>query len=131
VQKEVAERICAQPGAMSLLSVSVQFYCHAELGREVPASLFTPQPKVNSQILILAYRTHPLFPGVDTKQFFRLVKAGFSQRRKTLLNSLSAGLRVSRAETAVLLDRAGIEHTKRAQSLSLNQWYDLYHTLQR
>src|SRR6185295_7236194 len=92
VQKEVAKRVCAEPGDMSLLSVSVQFYCEAQLGAIVPARLFTPPPKVDSQILMLAYRSQPLFSDVDTKLFFRVVKSGFAQRRKTLLNSLSAGL---------------------------------------
>jgi 16S rRNA (adenine1518-N6/adenine1519-N6)-dimethyltransferase len=126
IQKEVAERVCAKPGAMSLLSVSVQFYCDVELGIRVSAALFTPPPKVDSQVLGLTYRTEPLFPGVDTKQFFRIVKAGFSQRRKTLLNSLSAGLSLSREDTSALLDKAGIAPTSRAQALSLDDWHKLY-----
>jgi len=126
VQKEVAERVCAQPGQMSLLSVSVQFYCETQLGMVVPAQLFTPPPKVDSQILLLTFREQPLFPDVDPKQFFRLVKAGFAQRRKTLLNSLSAGLQLSRQETTDLLDQASITTTTRAQNLSLSQWHDMY-----
>ncbi|HZM64276.1 MAG TPA: 16S rRNA (adenine(1518)-N(6)/adenine(1519)-N(6))-dimethyltransferase RsmA [Candidatus Saccharimonadales bacterium] len=126
VQKEVAERVCAQPGGMSLLSVSVQFYCQADLGAVVPARLFTPPPKVDSQILLLAYRGKPLFPNVDTKVFFRIVKAGFAQRRKTLLNSLSAGLHLSRGETTAALEHAAILPTIRAQNLSLDQWHALY-----
>ncbi len=126
IQKEVAERVCARPGAMSLLSVSVQFYCETSLGSVVPARLFTPPPKVDSQILKLTYRTQPLFPGIDTKQFFRVVKGAFSQRRKTLLNSLSAGLQLDRVQTADLLEAAGIIPTQRAQALDLEQWYTLY-----
>lgn len=126
IQKEVAERVCAQPGSMSLLSVSVQFYCQASLGRLVPAELFTPPPKVDSQILKLTYRTQPLFPEVDTRLFFRIVKAGFSQRRKTLLNSLSGGLHLDRQTTAQLLQQAGVEASSRAQNLSLDKWYSLY-----
>ena len=129
LQKEVAERVCAQPGAMSLLSVSVQFYCQAELGQLVPAGLFTPPPKVDSQILKLTYREAPLFPNVDVKPFFRLVKAGFAQRRKTLLNSLGSGLHLSREETAKLLETAGIAPQTRAQNLSLEQWHTLYKLL--
>lgn len=123
VQKEVAERVCAPPGEMSLLSVSVQLYCQAELGRIVPAELFTPPPKVDSQILILTYRHTPLFPDVDTKLFFRIAKAGFAQRRKTLLNSLSAGLHVGREETTAILAEAGVAPTTRAQNLSLDEWH--------
>jgi len=126
IQKEVAERVCARPGAMSMLSVSVQFYCEARLGQVVPAALFTPPPKVDSQILILDYRQKLLFPGVDTKLFFRLVKAGFAQRRKTLLNSLSGGLHLSREAAAALLAKAEIAPTERAQALSLDQWHALY-----
>lgn len=129
VQKEVAERACAAPGDMSLLSVSVQFYCQVGLGPVVPAHLFAPPPKVDSQILMLTYRPEPLFPDVDKKRFFRIVKAGFSQRRKTLLNSLSGGLHLDRAEATKLLESAGINPTTRAQSLSLDQWYDLYQAL--
>ena len=126
VQKEVAERVCARAGDMSLLSISVQFYCEASLGPVVPAKLFTPPPKVDSQILKLTYRQEPLFDDVDTKQFFRIVKAGFSQRRKTLLNALSSGLRLSREETATLLEAADIDPAVRAQVLDLDDWYALY-----
>lgn len=130
IQKEVAERVCAKPGAMSILSVSVQYYCEAQLGKLVPAEYFTPPPKVDSQILCLTYRDKPLFDDVDTKAFFRIVKAGFSQRRKTLLNSLSAGLHLSRQETTELLAAAGIASGERAQALSLEQWHALYKQIQ-
>jgi 16S rRNA (adenine1518-N6/adenine1519-N6)-dimethyltransferase len=126
MQKEVAERVCAKPGDMGLLSVSVQFYCEASLGPIVPAKLFTPPPKVDSQILQLTYRPKPLFPGIDTKQFFRIVKAGFSQRRKTLVNSLGAGLHLSREEATALLERALVPPTTRAQNLSLEEWWAIY-----
>lgn len=126
VQKEVAERVCARPGQMSILSVSVQFYCQASLGNIVPARLFTPPPKVDSQILLLSYRETPLFPNVDTKLFFRIVKTGFSQRRKTLLNSLGAGLHLSREQATTLLEQAAIAPGSRAQNLSLGQWHALY-----
>lgn len=126
LQKEVAERVCAPPGAMSLLSVSVQFYCDAQLGLVVPAQLFTPPPKVDSQILLLTYRRKPLFADVDAKAFFRIVKAGFAQRRKTILNSLGSGLHLGREQTADLLARANLAPTTRAQNLSLADWHKLY-----
>jgi len=129
IQKEVAERVCAKPGDMSLLSVSVQYYCEASLGQLVPAELFTPPPKVDSQILQLTFREKPLFDDVDTKQFFRVVKAGFAQRRKTLLNSLGSGLHLTREETTALLEKAGILPTVRPQNLTLDDWYRLYKTL--
>ncbi len=131
VQKEVAERVAAAPGAMSLLSVAVQFYCEVSLDTVVPAELFTPPPKVDSQILKLKYRAQPLFPDVETKQFFRIVKAGFSQRRKTLVNSLSGGLQMSRAETLQLLEAAAIAPTTRAQELRLADWHTLYDAFSR
>lgn len=125
VQKEVAERVCARPGQMSLLSVSVQLYCEARLGELVPAELFTPPPKVDSQILILKRRTSLLFDDVALKDFFRVVKAGFAQRRKTLLNSLGSGLQLSREATEQLLAEAHIAPTVRPQNLSLEEWHAL------
>ena len=126
VQKEVAERVAAPPGQMSLLSVSAQFYWDVHTGREVPAKLFTPPPKVNSQILVLKRRPEMLFPGADIQVFFQVVKAGFASRRKTLHNSLSAGLRLDKKQTGALLEAAKIAPTLRPQALSLDQWHDLY-----
>jgi len=129
VQKEVAERVAAHPGDMSLLSVSVQFYCDVSLGMIVPAELFTPVPKVDSQILVLNYRSAPLYPDVDSKKFFRFVKAGFSERRKKLRSSLSGGLRISKQEAESLLQKAGVDPNLRAQALSLGDWYNLYKSM--
>lgn len=130
IQKEVAERVAAKPGDMSLLSVSVQFYCEVQLSVMVPAELFTPPPKVDSQVLGLKYRQKPLYPDVDTKKFFRLVKAGFSERRKKLRSSLSGGLHIAKPEAETLLQNAGIDPNLRAQALSLDNWYALYKTMQ-
>ena len=126
IQKEVAQRATAKPGDMSLLSVTAQYYWQVELGEEVPAELFIPPPKVDSQILVLQYRTEPLFKNVDTKKFFHIVKAGFSQKRKTLLNSLSAGLQLDKATVQQVCDAAGIDSRRRAQTLSLDEWHALY-----
>jgi len=126
IQKEVAQRVVARPGQMSLLSVSAQYYCEVALGPLVPAVLFTPPPKVDSQVLVLKYRPQPLFGDIDTKQFFRVVKAGFSQKRKTLENALSSGLVVSKEEARALCEQAGIEPNQRAQALSLDEWHILY-----
>lgn len=122
VQKEVAQRVAAEPGAMSILGVTAQFYWQVGLAQVVRAELFKPPPKVDSQVLILKRRPEPLFPDVDAKSFFRLVKAGFAQRRKTLLNSLSAGLHTDRTKIARLLEVAGIETGRRPQTLSLEEW---------
>ncbi|HVA11326.1 MAG TPA: 16S rRNA (adenine(1518)-N(6)/adenine(1519)-N(6))-dimethyltransferase RsmA [Candidatus Dormibacteraeota bacterium] len=129
VQKEVARRLNAAPGDMSLLSVTVQFYWQVDLGREVPAKLFMPPPKVDSQIVVLTRRQKPLFPGLDEAKFFRIIKAAFSQRRKTLLNTLSSGLQLERDLTRNVCQSAGIDPGRRAQTLSLNDWYKLYNAL--
>lgn len=126
IQKEVAERVCARPGTMSLLSVAVQYYAEAALGPVVPAALFTPPPKVDSQILRLTYRAQPLFGAIDTPAFFRVVKAGFSQRRKTILNALGAGLHLNREQTLAVITEAGVPPDARAQNLSLQDWHRLY-----
>jgi 16S rRNA (adenine1518-N6/adenine1519-N6)-dimethyltransferase len=123
VQKEVAQRVAAQPGDMSLLSVSVQLYYQAQLKELVPAELFTPPPKVDSQIIQLTRRPQPLFEDLDHKAFFRIVKAGFSQRRKKLRSSLSAGLHISKEATSQLLESAGVDANCRPQELSLDDWY--------
>ena len=126
IQKEVAERVVAGAGSTSLLSISTKFYCETGLGPVVPAELFTPPPKVDSQILMLTYRSEPLFPDVDTAVFFQLVRAGFSERRKKLRSSLSGGLRITKPEAEALLTTADISPDLRAQALTLEQWYKLY-----
>jgi len=126
IQKEVAQRAAAKPGQMSLLSVSAQFYCDVSLGPVVPAELFTPPPKVDSQVLVLKYLTEPRFGNsLDTKAFFRVVRAGFSQKRKTLENALSGGLQIPKDQAHQLLEAAGIQANQRAQALSLDSWYEL------
>jgi len=126
IQKEVAQRVVARPGDMSLLSVTAQYYWQTSLGREVPAELFDPAPKVNSQILILKKRTNKLFDDIEPKDLFRVVKAGFSQRRKTLLNSLSAGLQIDKTIATQVLEDAGIATSRRPQTLSLDDWRNIY-----
>lgn len=126
VQKEVAERIAAEPGQMSILAVATQFYAEVELKELVPAELFTPPPKVDSQIIQIKHRETPLFPDVDTKKFFHLVRAGFSEKRKKLRSSLSGGLRISKTEADQLLKKAAIPLGARAQELTLTDWHNLY-----
>lgn len=128
VQKEVAERVAAVPGKMSLLSVASQFYATVELDMVVPARLFEPRPKVDSQILVLDRRKEALFNSeeFDKKLFFRIIKAGFSSRRKTLLNSLSGGLRMPKVATEKVLLLADVPPTIRPQELSIEKWHDVY-----
>ncbi|HEX5395037.1 MAG TPA: 16S rRNA (adenine(1518)-N(6)/adenine(1519)-N(6))-dimethyltransferase RsmA [Candidatus Saccharimonadales bacterium] len=125
VQQEVAERICAGPGNMSILAVSAQLYYSCGLGIKVPARLFVPPPKVDSQVVMLERRQQPLFPGLDTAKFFRIVKAGFSEKRKKLRSSLSGGLGISKEEADKQLAAANIKGDLRAQQLSLGQWFEL------
>ena len=126
IQKEVAERVASDPGDMSILSVTAQYFWHVSLGNIVPAILFTPPPKVDSQILIMHKREEPLFKGVDTKEFFRVVKAGFSQKRKTILNSLSGGLSLDKERIKAVCEQAEVDSGRRAQSLTLDDWHALY-----
>ncbi len=125
VQKEVAERIAARPGDMSILAVSAQVYAEASLGDVVPAEFFTPPPKVDSQVVILRTRPKPLVTPSQEKAFFRIVKAGFSAKRKKLRSSLAGGLGTSKSAVETLLDQAAISPDYRAEDLSLEQWRNL------
>lgn len=122
MQKEVADRICAGAGtkAYGALSVAVQYYCAVTKVEDVPKEVFMPQPKVDSTVIRLDLRDEPAVLVQDEKIFFRTVKAGFSQRRKTLLNSLqSAGL--SKAAVQACLLKADIDPKRRAETLSLEE----------
>lgn len=125
VQKEVAERIAAKAGDMSILAVASQLYFDAELGPLVPAAYFTPPPKVDSQVVILTRRKKPLFKELDEKKFFRTVRAGFSAKRKKLRSSLSGGLGIDKEAAEALLQNAGIDPNHRAEALSLEDWHKL------
>lgn len=128
VQKEVAERIAAQPGEMSVLSVVAQYYSEVSLGVVVPADKFDPPPKVDSQVIIL--KPHPsnfreLHEQELEKKFLTIVKAGFSARRKKLHTSLAGGVGVSIDQAKQVLEDAGIDSNLRAQSLSVEDWLRL------
>jgi 16S rRNA (adenine1518-N6/adenine1519-N6)-dimethyltransferase len=125
VQKEVAQRICAEPGDMSLLALSVQVYGKPRIAAHIPASAFFPAPKVDSAVLIVEIYPAPLIDEDLLDAFFRLIKAGFSQKRKTLRNSLSAGLHIPPADAVNLLTRANVDPQRRAESLALSEWSEL------
>jgi len=125
VQKEVAERISAKPGDMSLLALSVQVYGKPRIAARIPASAFFPTPKVDSAILCVDIYPAPLVKPELLSTFFKLIKAGFSQKRKTLRNSLSAGLHISPTNAAELLTRTGIDPQRRAETLSIEEWEKL------
>ena len=122
VQKEVAERLNAKPGKLSLLGVTAQTYWDVSLGPVVPAHLFSPPPKVDSQIVRLARRIKLQLPESLSEQFFSLINLAFNQRRKTLANSLSTGLKLDKETISHYLQSAGIESTRRPQELSLDEW---------
>lgn len=125
VQKEVAERIAARPGAMSMLSVSAQVFFEAHTGTGVPRRFFTPPPEVDSQTVVLTRRPTPLVATEKQKAFFRLVRAGFSERRKKLRSSLAGGLDISKSQVDDLLKESEIDPEARAQELSIEQWLQL------
>jgi len=122
IQKEVAERICSTPPDMSLLALSVQVYGRPFITAQIPASAFFPAPKVDSAVVRIEIRPEPSIPVPLLPTFFKLIKAGFSQKRKTLRNSLSAGLHIEPAEAEALLKRGGIDPQRRAETLSIDEW---------
>ena len=125
IQKEVAERLAAKPGDMSILAVSAQIFADVSLGDVVPAELFTPPPKVDSQVVILKTRQQSVLGDVSEKEFFRVVKAGFSAKRKKLRSSLAGGLGVSKDDAVRYLESSDIDSDKRAEDLSINDWMNL------
>ncbi len=125
VQKEVAERICAPAGDLSLLALSVQVYGRPSLAARIPAGAFFPAPQVDSAVLCIEVAPEPLLPAPLLETFFRLIRAGFSQKRKTLRNSLSAGLKLGPEAAAGLLQAAGIDPQRRAETLDLGEWQRL------
>lgn len=125
VQKEVAERICAKPGKMSILAVSMQIFYECQLGLIVPAKLFKPPPKVDSQIVLLNRRPKPLISKADTDKFFKIVKAGFCEKRKKLRNSLAKGLKIKKEDAEQLLRAAKIGKDSRAEELTIADWYKI------
>ncbi|MDI6814886.1 MAG: 16S rRNA (adenine(1518)-N(6)/adenine(1519)-N(6))-dimethyltransferase RsmA [Dehalococcoidales bacterium] len=126
VQKEVAEAIVAEPGQMSVLSISVQFYGKPKIISYVPAQSFYPPPEVDSAILWVDVYPQPAVAVADEGSFFELVRAGFTASRKQIGNSLAQGLGLSKAEILSLLERAGIVPQRRAETLTLDEWAQLW-----
>jgi len=125
VQREVADRIVARPGQMSILAVSVQFYGQPRIVARVPAGAFYPVPTVDSAVVRIDMgegSAVSLGETIDDARFFRVVRAGFSQKRKTLRNSLSGGLALSPAAVGALLEVAAVDARRRAETLSLEEW---------
>lgn len=124
LQREVAESVVAPPPRMSLLGVSVQAYARGRLAFRVPPHAFYPRPKVESAVIRLDQRRHPALPG-DVEAFFRVVRAGFSAPRKQLHNAIPERLWMAPDAATELLRAAGIDPTRRAQSLSIEEWAQL------
>jgi 16S rRNA (adenine1518-N6/adenine1519-N6)-dimethyltransferase len=122
VQREVAERICALAGDLSLLAISVQVYGQPQVRARIPAGAFFPAPKVDSSVVRVDLYPQPLVPVSQLTPFFRLTKAGFSQKRKTLGNALAASLAWPKAQAQALLLAAGIDPRRRAETLGLQEW---------
>jgi 16S rRNA (adenine1518-N6/adenine1519-N6)-dimethyltransferase len=122
VQREVANRICAIPGDMSLLALSVQVYGKPEMAAGIPADAFYPAPQVDSAVIRVELYPQPLLPADRLEVFFRLTRAGFSQKRKTLRNALAGGLAWPPIRVEAMLSAAGIDPKRRAETLSIEEW---------
>jgi len=128
VQKEVAERIIAKPPKMSLLSVACQFYADVKIIANVPKDAFWPEPKVDSAIIIL--KVHKVIKSIkseeDEKKFFKLVRAGFSAKRKQLQGNLKKELKINSEEIKKILEENNLKETVRAQEFSLDEWKKIF-----
>lgn len=130
VQQEVAQRMTAEPGDMSLLAVSVQFYGRPTIVAKVPARAFYPTPKVDSAILRIDVNAEAPLTHTERESFFRIVQAGFSERRKQLHNSLTHGLHSKNDVVRAWLTQANIEASRRAETLSIAEWLDLWRVIE-
>ena len=130
VQKEVAERMAAKAGELSILAIASQIYAEVSLDILVPREFFTPPPKVDSQVVVLKSREYNLIEifnsknncEVSEREFFRIVKAGFAAKRKKIAKSLSANLAISKERTAEILEKCEISPDLRAQDLNIEEW---------
>lgn len=132
VQKEAADRICAKPGtrASGAISAAVWYYCEPRMLFGVSRGSFMPAPNVDSAVIRLDIRREPPVKVADEKRFFALIRAAFGQRRKTAVNSISAGLGISKQQTSDALKTAGLAPAVRAEQLTLQQFADLSNALE-
>jgi 16S rRNA (adenine1518-N6/adenine1519-N6)-dimethyltransferase len=122
IQKEVAQRICAPAGDLSLLALSVQVYGDPNIVAKIPAGAFYPPPTVDSAVIRVDLFPQPIIPVEQLETFFKLAKAGFGQKRKMLRKSLSGGLPIDSKQAAELLTACDIDPTRRAETLTLYEW---------
>lgn len=125
VQKEVGQRICAKPPEMNLLAVSVQIYAEPKILAYIPRGSFWPEPKVNAALIKITPRAKPLLIKKEIINFFKIVKAGFSQPRKQLLNNFSKNLMLNKQQNSEWLSQNGIAPERRAETLSVGDWINL------
>lgn len=126
VQKEAAVRLCAEPGTRdsSAITVAVRYYCDPELLFHVSAGSFMPAPKVDSTVIRLNLREPTVHPESE-ESFFKVIKAAFAQRRKTVLNSLSSSLSLDKNAVRAILESAGVDENARAERLTLENFADI------
>lgn len=127
VQREAAQRICAEPGSRNVgaVSIAVRYYAEPEILFKVSSGSFMPAPNVDSAVIRLNIRDNPCVEAYDEGVFFAVVKAAFSQRRKTLVNALSSGLNISKEKLIADLDKLGLPAAIRAEQLSMQQFADI------
>ncbi len=125
IQYEVAERICAQSGKMSLLALSVQIFGNPSLLFKIKPGAFRPQPKVDSAVVLIDMYDQPLIETENLDLFFKIAKSGFGKKRKTLANSLSSGMKREKSKIITLLETAGINPMRRAETLTIPEWHAL------
>ncbi len=125
MQMEVAERLIAKPDDMSILSVSVQFFGQPQIAARLKPSVFWPRPEVDSAVVRIDTYHQPIVDVPDSQTFFKVVRAGFGQKRKQLKNSLASGLGLDSAQTASVFDDAKIDSRRRAETLTLDEWAQL------
>jgi 16S rRNA (adenine1518-N6/adenine1519-N6)-dimethyltransferase len=130
VQREVALRILAKTPQMNLLAVSVQFYARPEIVRTIAAGAFYPRPQVDSAVVRLEMLDPSPYSVADVSRFFAIVRAGFGERRKQLRNSLAHGLRLDITTVVRALARAGIDPMRRAETLNVSEWVNLYQAIE-
>jgi 16S rRNA (adenine1518-N6/adenine1519-N6)-dimethyltransferase len=122
IQKEVAQRACAKAGKLNLLALSVQVYGSPSIAARIPAGAFYPVPKVDSAVLTIDLYDQPLIPDKLLEIFFKLAKAGFSQKRKMLHNALAGATGLEKDEVDELLTSIAIDPKRRAQTISIDEW---------
>jgi len=132
VQKEVGKRICAKPPKTNFLAISVQFFANPKIVFYVSKNSFLPKPKVDAAVLkIIPYRSYSTFPKQFIKNFFKIVRAGFSQPRKQLANNLSKMLKLKKEKVKEIILNSNIDFKKRPENLEIKDWIKLTEAMEK